>query len=146
MEVITAHLPMRDRVLAGLQSSAAGTRPPLSQAPAIPESCQAGIGGATHPPRPRWTAPLSPPGAHSPRGPHHASHALVTGTCHVHPSWPDGCIRCFRHGRHLPLPFQLFEFCIQNTSFQRWRLFLCNLQVRIAAAMECNTSNATLLL
>jgi hypothetical protein len=27
MEVITAHLPMRDRVLAGLQSSAAGTRP-----------------------------------------------------------------------------------------------------------------------
>ena len=79
------------------------TRPPPARSSLTPGCCQPGTAGATHPPRPRWSATLSPPRALSPHhGPimHPASmlraHAMcyghgqmetMPGITHHHPSW-----------------------------------------------------------
>ena len=155
MEVIAAHLPM----CAGQQHRSSRDPPwpatclPPARSSLTPGCCQPGTAGATHPPRPRWSATLSAPRDPSLSRPHHASCQHVTGTCHVFPSGPDG-----NHARHHPSSPIMARWTSWPTSshlilnilnFKHllppiWRLFLCNLQVRISAAMECNTSIATL--
>jgi hypothetical protein len=139
--------------------SAAGTRPrpPLALCRPGPRCSR---DAATHPPRPRWSATLSAPRDPSPSRPTMHPSNLVTGTCHVFPSWPDG-----NHARHhpsppimetyagifpprrrdLPLPFRHPGFTVSVAARQRWLLFVCNLHDAFDDAVECTTSIAALM-
>jgi hypothetical protein len=125
MEVITAHLPMRDRVLAGLQSSAAGTRPRPQPALRRPEPLRyrkaarlaleappthRGHGG---PPRCHLPAPTHRVGPIMHPMPwlramciHHGQMETMPGITHHHPSWKprpaSSHLGNWNLGRHLP--------------------------------------------